>query len=93
MENEAVHVSLFLGCLFVISHIGPFNNIGPSILTWGGLLLGGAGAVWSVDLTGIHSHSHSRHLRKAARVLIGAQLLCELLYAPQSFSVADSSKL
>lgn len=32
----------------------------------GGLLGGGAGAVLSVDLTGVHSHSHSRHLRKAA---------------------------
>lgn len=44
-------------------------------------------------LNGICSHSSSKHLKKATQVLIGAQLLCELLYAPQSLSVAGLSKL
>lgn len=70
-------------CPLHCPHLGPFRNVGPIFLS------SGAGAIWPVDLTSICSHAHSRHLRKATQVL---KLLCELLYPPQSLSVADLSK-
>lgn len=91
VETKAVHVSLFqwhlTPCPYKSSHIEPFCSIGSIFHSCGDSLF--VRQLTHGPLNGICSHSGSKHLKKATQVLIGPQPLCELLYVPQSFSVAN----